>query len=56
MEEYIIVPWPDIQYLMDEQGFSDNCCLIDDLELNEVGSNSYFVNKQWFNNTDFGRL
>ena len=29
MEDYVIVGWPDIQYIMDEEGFEDNAVLLD---------------------------
>ena len=50
MEKYIVVTWPDIQYLMDKEGFEDNAFLInDDKGLDRFGSSAYFVEESWLN-------
>ena len=43
-KEYVIIPWPDSQELMDEEWFDDECILInEDPLLSQVGSSAYFV-------------
>ena len=45
-EEYYIIEWPESQDLMDEEGFEDNCFL---LEAGDIfGSSTYVVNKNWY--------
>lgn len=52
-DKFIVVRWPDIQQLMGEQGFDENSHLInDDLGLKKFGSSSYFVNEDWYLNTE----
>jgi hypothetical protein len=49
MDKYIILTWPDIQYFMDKEGFTENCCLInDDYFITVYGSSAYFVNYSWY--------
>lgn len=43
-DEYVIVEWPDSQYLMEQEGFNENCHSVND------ESGAYFVNKQWLQN------
>lgn len=46
--EFIVIVWPEIQDLMDEDGFEYNCCLInDDPFIQEYGNSAYFVRKTW---------
>lgn len=45
---YEIITWPDIQEIMEKDGFEDNSCLInDDKLLEQYGSSAYFVNQEW---------
>lgn len=48
MEDYVIVGWPDIQELMDEEGFEDNAALITPNNNIGIGSSTYLVDKEWF--------
>ena len=45
MEDYEIIGWPEIQELMDREGFEDNATLIDDAM--GIGSSTYLVYKGW---------
>ena len=48
--EFVIVEWPESQYLMDLPGFKENCCLAnDEVFVEEYGSSAYFVDKEWLN-------
>lgn len=48
--EYIVVEWPDVQYLMDMEGFGDNSYLVNDEKgIEDFGSSAYFVDKEWYN-------
>lgn len=48
MALYEIIQWPEIQALMEKDGFQDNAYLINDEQgINEYGSSAYFVNKEW---------
>lgn len=50
MEEYIVVTYPESQSLQDIEGFDDNAYLItDEKGLEDFGSCSYFVKKDWYN-------
>lgn len=49
MDKYIVVQWPEIQELMEIEGFRDNSYLINDEKgLEEFGSSAYFVNYNWY--------
>ena len=49
-DDFIIIQWPEIQELMDKEGFDLNCSLAnDEWTLDKYGSSAYFVNKKWFN-------
>lgn len=49
-EVYEIVCWPDIQFLLNIDGFEENAYLInDDKGMQEFGSSAYFVNSDWLN-------
>lgn len=41
MKDYEIIGWPEIQYLMDLDGFDDNAILI------EENSSTYLINNSW---------
>lgn len=48
MSEFIVVEWPDIQYLMEKDGFQEHAHLIDNPKMVEdFGSSAYFVEKYW---------
>ena len=47
---YEVVTWPEVQDLMELDGFRENSYLINDTKgLNEFGSSAYFVNTDWLN-------
>ena len=47
MEDYVIVGWPEIQELMDEEGFEDNTTLIESNDSMGIGSSTYLVDREW---------
>jgi hypothetical protein len=47
MEDYVIVGWPDIQYIMDKEGFEDNAVLLEPNDNMGIGSCTYLVDKEW---------
>lgn len=49
MEDYIIIDWPEIQDIMDEPTFEENATLINPNDYLGIGSSTYLVNKQWYN-------
>lgn len=49
MEDYVIIGWPDIQDIMDEEGFEENTTLIEPNDNMGIGSSTYLVDKEWFN-------
>lgn len=47
-DDFIIIQWPEIQELMDKEGFNINASLAnDEWTLSKYGPSAYFVNKQW---------
>lgn len=48
MEDYVIIGWPDIQDIMDEEGFEENTTLIEPNDSMGIGSSTYLVDKEWF--------
>lgn len=48
MEDYVIIGWPDIQDIMDEDGFYENSALIAPNDNMGIGSSTYLVDKEWF--------
>lgn len=47
---YTIVVWPESQELIEREGFTDNCFLINDEEgLKNYGSSAYVVWEEWYN-------
>ena len=49
-DNFIVVQGPDIQELMNKEGFKDNVELIEDERYYQLyGDNAYFVNKDWYN-------
>lgn len=50
---YIVIQWPDVQYLMDIPGFRDNSYLVnDDKGLKDFGSSAYFVSVDWLKDVE----
>lgn len=47
MEDYEIIDWPDIQALMELEGFEANATLIEPNDSMGIGSSTYLVNKEW---------
>lgn len=48
MSKYIVVLWPEVQDLMELEGFKEHSYLInDDQGLSDFGSSAYFVDEQW---------
>ncbi len=47
MEDYEIIGWPDIQDIMDKEGFDENATLIEPNDFMGIGSSTYLVNKEW---------
>ncbi len=47
-DTYEVVTWPDVQLLMDLDGFYENSYLVnDDAGMKDFGSSAYFVNTKW---------
>jgi len=47
-DEFVVITWPEIQFLMNIEGFAENASLINDDKLvDKYGSSAYFVRKQW---------
>ena len=47
-DTFEVVCWPEIQMLMELDGFEENSYLVnDDRGLLEFGSSAYFVNRKW---------
>lgn len=52
-DTFEVVVWPEVQELMDKEGFQDNSCLINDEPLlSEYGSSAYFVRQSWLREVD----
>ena len=47
MKDYEIIEWPDIQDIMNEEGFVENATLIEPNDSMGIGSSTYLVNKEW---------
>ena len=47
MEDYEIIGWPDIQDIMDKEGFEDNATLIEPNYSMGIYSSTYLVDKEW---------
>lgn len=49
---FVVICWPDIQELMDMEGFEENSILINDGSLYEkYGDSAYLVNLDWLSKT-----
>lgn len=45
---FVVICWPDVQELMDEEGFEENSTLINDGPLyDKYGDSAYMVNLAW---------
>ena len=45
---YELVTWPEVQELMDVEGFRENACLAnDEYFVDTYGSSAYFVSCEW---------
>lgn len=49
MEDYEIIEWPEIQFIMDLDGFEENSALIEENDNIGIGSSTYLVSKDWLN-------
>jgi len=47
MEDFEIIGWPDIQAVMDLNGFDENATLIEPNDNMGIGSSTYLVDKEW---------
>ena len=48
MTTYTVVTWPEVQLLLDLEGFKEHSYLInDDRGLDDFGSSAYFVETEW---------
>lgn len=48
--KYIVIQWPESQYLMEFKDWQKHCYLINDnLGITEFGSSAYFVEEDWYN-------
>jgi hypothetical protein len=52
MEDYVIVGWPEIQELMDKEGFDENATLIEPNDSMGIGSSTYLVDKEWLDSIE----
>lgn len=47
-DDFVVIPWPEIQAFMMCEGFENNVSLAnDEWSLEKYGSSAYFVNKKW---------
>lgn len=54
MNKYVIVEWPDIQFLMNKFGFNEHAYLInDDKWVSKYGFSAYFVEEEWLNRISY---
>ena len=52
-DDFVVIQWPEIQELMDKEGFDLNASLAnDEWCLDKYGSSAYFVNKQWLSKVE----
>ena len=55
MEDYEIIGWPDIQDLMELEGFSENATLIEPNSYMGIDSSTYLVDKEWLKSLEDGQ-
>ena len=53
MEDYVIIGWPEIQDIIDKEGFEENTALIEPNDSMGIGSSTYLVDKKWFESLDY---
>lgn len=54
---YVVVCWPESQMLMENEGFFENCTLINtERGLEAYGSSAYLVDEDWYNQLQKGEL
>ena len=52
-DDFVVIQWPEIQELMDKEGFDLNASLANnEWCLDKYGSSAYFVNKQWLSKVE----
>ena len=52
-DDFIVIPWPEVQELMTKEGFDINASLAnDEWTLSKYGSSAYFVNKTWLKSVE----
>lgn len=50
MDKFVVIQWPEIQELMDIEGFEENSYLVNDEKgMDAFGSSAYFVREHWYN-------
>ena len=47
MKDYEVISWPEVQELMDKEGFDENATLIEINHSMGIESCTYLVNKEW---------
>lgn len=48
--KYIVIEFPESQYLFNIEDWKEHCHLINDDEgINKYGSSAYFVEEDWYN-------
>ena len=47
MDEFEIIGWPEIQEIMDVEGFEENSALITPNDNLGIDSSTYLVSKEW---------
>lgn len=47
MNSFEIIGWPEIQELMDVEGFEENATFITPNDSMGIGSSTYLVSKEW---------
>ena len=52
MEYYEVIGWPDIQDIMELDGFEENAALIEPNDNMGIGSSTYLVNVEWLNSLE----
>lgn len=51
---YIVINWPDVQELMDKEGFREHSYLVNDEQgMIDFGSSAYFVDIEWLKSLNY---
>lgn len=53
MNDFEVIEWPEIQELMDKEGFEDNTALINSNENLGIYSSTYLVSKKWLREIEY---